>query len=355
MSVSKRGGKWCIGYSHNGRWVRKTIGTSKKLAVLVEKKIKLDIAKGEYLGMVESKKMLFEELCEEYLQFSKANKTTQSHRRDQTSIKNLLSVSKGKLIARVSARDVEHYMNKRRDKVTPATVNRELSCIKHMFNKAVQWGYLANSPLRTVKKYKEPPGRVRYLSESESVKLLQHCADHLKPIVVMALNTGMRKGEILNLEWADIDMHNRTITLRKTKNNELRILPINNMLYRTLRLMGQQPGNQYVFSNCDGKPYRDIKVGFKAALRRAGIKDFRFHDLRHTFASRLVMAGVDIRTVQVLLGHKDIKMTMRYSHLSDKNLRKAVDKLGFSDYSGSADRTNTAQSGYAKSAGSAKR
>ncbi|MGB3479915.1 MAG: tyrosine-type recombinase/integrase [bacterium] len=355
MSVFRRDNKWCIGYSLNGRWVRKTIGTSKKLAVLAEKKINLDIAKGEYLGIIEAKKLLFEELCEEYLQFSKANKTTQSHRRDQTSIKNMLSAFKGKLITRISAHALEQYMNKRREKVTPATVNRELSCIKHMFNKAVQWGYLANSPLRTVKKYKEPPGRVRYLSENESVKLLRQCADHLKPIVMMALNTGMRKGEILNLEWADIDMHNRTITLRKTKNNELRILPVNNILYRTLRLMGQQFGNQYVFSNGDCKPYRDIKVGFMAALRRAGIRDFRFHDLRHTFASRLVMAGVDIRTVQVLLGHKDIKVTMRYSHLSDQNLRKAVDKLSSSEYSSSADRTNTAQSGYAKSAGSAKR
>jgi integrase len=323
--------------------------------MLTEKKIRLDIAKGEYLGIIESKKLLFEELCEEYLQFSKANKTPQSHRRDQTSIKNLLSVFKGRLIAKISAYDVEYYMNKRRDKVTPATVNRELSCIKHMFNKAVQWGYLVTNPLRMVNKYKEPPGRVRYLSELEIRRLLQHCTEHIKPIIIMALHTGMRKGEILSLKWSDIDMHNRTITIRKTKNNEVRILPINNALYRILKVMWQQLDNQYVFSNTEGKPYSDIKVGFRAALRRAGIKDFRFHDLRHTFASRLVMAGVDIRTVQVLLGHKDIRVTMRYSHLSDQNLRRAVDKIGFSEYSGSEDRTNTAQLASGKSVVSAKR
>ena len=355
MSVFKRGNQWCIGYSRNGKWVRKTIGTSKKLAELAEKKIKLDIAKGEYLGIVESKKLLFEELCEEYLQFSKTNKTAQSYRRDETSIKNLLSVFKGKLIVKISAHNVEHYMNKRRDKVAPATVNRELSCIKHMFSKAVQWGYIINNPMRIVRKYKEPPGRMRYLSESEVIKLLHHCAEHIKPIIMMALHTGMRKGEILNLKWADVDMHNRTITIRKTKNNELRILPVNDVLYRTLRAMDQQLGYQYVFSNTDGKPYLDIKVGFRATLRRARIHDFKFHDLRHTFASRLVMAGVDIRTVQVLLGHKDIKVTMRYSHLSDQNLRKAVDKLAFSDYSGSEDRTNTAQSKCVESSVPAKR
>jgi len=355
MSVRKRGNTYYIGYSLNGRWVRKAIGPSKKLAMLAEKKIRLDIAKGEYLGIVESKKLLFEELCEEYLQFSKANKTAQSHRRDQTSIKNLLATFKGKLMAKISARDVELYMTKRRDTVTPATVNRELTCIKHMFNKAVQWLYLKSNSLVTVRQYKEPPGRVRYLVEKEISRLLQHCADHIKPIVIMALNTGMRKGEILSLKWADIDMQNRTIALRKTKNNELRILPVNDALYKTLRSMGQQLGNQYVFSDNTGNSYRDIKKGFSAALRRAGIQDFRFHDLRHTFASRLVMAGVDIRTVQELLGHKDIKMTMRYSHLSDQNLRKAVDKLEFSDYSGSGDRTNTAQLSSSKSAVSAKR
>jgi integrase len=355
MSVFKRGNQWCIGYSRNGKWMRKAIGTSKKLAMLAEKKIRLDIAKGEYLGIVESKKLLFEELCEEYLQFSRANKTAQSYRRDQTGIKNLLSVFRGKLIMKISAYNLEHYMNTRRDKVTPATVNRELSCIKHMLSKAVQWGYLVTNPLRTVNKYKEPPGRVRYLSDDEIRRLLPHCADHIRPIIVMALHTGMRKGEILNLKWADIDMRNRTITIRKTKNNELRILPINEVLYRTLEVMGQQLDNQYVFSNTDGKPYRDIKVGFRAALRRTGIRDFRFHDLRHTFASHLVMAGVDIRTVQVLLGHKDIRITMRYSHLSDQNLRKAVDKLVSSEYSGSEDRTYTAQSASAKSAVSAKR
>lgn len=342
MSVFRRGNNWCIGYSLNGRWVRKMIGPSKKLAELTEKEIKLKIAKGKFLGIDEPKKMLFNDLCREYLQFSKANKTQKSYIRDQTSIKSFLKTFRCKLISGISAHDVERYMNKRKEKVTSASVNRELSCIKHMFNKAVQWRYLSENPLRSVKKFKEAPGRVRYLNENEANKLLQCCSEHIKPIVIMALNTGMRRGEILNLKWSDIDMDSRTITLRRTKNNEIRMIPINKELHNVLVSLGQQTDGNYVFPNSDGKPYGDIKTGFKGALRRAGIKNFRFHDLRHTFASRLVMAGVDIRTVQELMGHKDIRMTMRYSHLSDRNLREAVDKLNFSGNNGSEDRTNTA-------------
>ncbi|MBE0433086.1 site-specific integrase [candidate division WOR-3 bacterium] len=342
MSVFKRGGKWCIGYSLNDRWVRKTIGTSKKLAELAEKEIKLKIAKGELLGIIERKRILFQDLCTEYLQYSRANKTIQSHRRDRVSIRNLLVPFGDRFIHQITARDLEHYKNRRKDKVTPATVNRELSCIKHMFNKAVEWGHLPDNQLRPVMKFKEPPGRMRYLQNEEISRLLNYCADHLKPIVIMALNTGMRKGEILNLTWGDVNLKNRMITITNSKNNSSRIIPINDATYGILVSLGQQIVEQYVFSHPDGKPYRDIKDGFTAAVNRAKLSDVRFHDLRHTFASHLVMNGVPILEVQKLLGHKTLAMTMRYSHLSNKNLRDAVDKLDFSGYNGSEDRTNTA-------------
>ncbi|MGB3478410.1 MAG: site-specific integrase [bacterium] len=323
MSVFKRSNKWCIGYSLNGRWVRKIIGSSKKVAELAERDIRLKIAKGKYLGIVEQK-ISFEGLCKIYLEFSKANKTAQSHRRDIVSIKNLLITFNARLIFKISALDLEHYMNKRRIKVAPATVNRELSCIKHMFNKAVQWGYLLENPLRSVVKFKEPPGRTRYLTKKEIAKLLSYCAYHVGPIVVTALNTGMRKGEILNLKWRDIDMKNRVIIVRNSKNNESRTIPINDRLLQQLKVIGPELENQYVFSHSDGSQYRDIRGGYKGAVKRAGLIDVTFHTLRHTFASHLVMNGVPILEVQKLLGHKTLSMTMRYSHLSNKNLRDAA-------------------------------
>ncbi|MEO0124515.1 MAG: tyrosine-type recombinase/integrase [candidate division WOR-3 bacterium] len=329
MRVYQRKGVWYIDYSFNGRRVRRAVGTSKKMAELALKEIELKIVKGKFLGIAETKEVLFDNLCAEYLNFSKANKAAQSYRRDQVNVKNLLKSFSGKLVSEISAYELERYKSLRVKEVTPASVNRELSCIKHMFNKAVQWGYLKENPLRLVMKFKEPPGRVRYLTEEEIDKLLDCCANHLRPIVVTALNTGMRKGEILNLRWSDVDLKNRVITLKRTKNNEIRMVPINQVLYNELLKIEKRYGSQYVFADKNGKPYGDIKNGFNHALKRAGISDFRFHDLRHTFASRLVMVGVDIRTVQELMGHKDIKMTMRYSHLSNLHLREAVKKLEY--------------------------
>jgi len=327
MRVYQRKSVWYIDYSFNGRRVRKNVGTSKKMAELALKNIEVKIAKGEFLGVIEEKQATFDELCVEYLKFSKVNKRPQVFRRDKIIANNLLKVFSGKKIKHISVHDLEKYKLQRKNEVSASTVNRELTCMNHMQNKAVEWGLLDFNRLRIVRRFKEPPGRLRYLTDSEIGKLLKSCANHIKSIVMVALNTGMRKGEILNLRWSNIDMKNRIIMIRKTKNNEMRMIPINNTLYYELKTIGAQSNGQYVFTNQNGKPYGDVKTGFNAALRRAGIKDFRFHDLRHTFASRLVMAGVDIRTVQELMGHKDIKMTMRYSHLSDAHLKEAIKKL----------------------------
>ncbi len=327
MRIYQRKGVWYIDYSFNGRRLRKAVGRSKKIADLALKKVELEIARGEFLGVVEPKKVLFDKLCEEYLIFSKANKASSSYERDQLSIKHWLQAFHGKLMTEVSSYELESYKNRRRDEVAPATVNRELSCIKHMFNKAVQWGYLTDNPIRNVTKFKEPPGRVRYLTDEEIERLLNCCSEHIRSIVVTVLNTGMRKGEILNLKWSDVDMKNRIIIIRKTKNNETRIMPMNDTVCDVLDSIGPGILDKQVFTDQYGRDFKSFKKGFCGALRRANIKDFRFHDLRHTFASRLAMAGTNMRTVQELLGHKDIRMAMRYSHLSDVHLKEAVKKL----------------------------
>ena len=329
MRIYQRKSVWYIDYSFNGRRVRKKVGTSKKMAELALNQVEISITKGEFLGIKVPTKMIFDKLCEQYLEYSKAHKTERSYLRDMTSIKILLSSFGDKLISEISVHELELHKSIRREVVRPASVNREISCIKHMFNKAVQWGYIAENPFRSVLRFKEPPGRTRYLSQNEITRLLDCCSVQTRQIVIVALNTGMRRGEILNLKWSDVEMRRRTITVRHTKNNEIRTIPMNDVLYETLSNMGPQLPDQYIFVNRDGKRLTTIKTGFRAALRRAGIKDFRFHDLRHTFASYLVMSGADIQTVQRLLGHKDIKMTARYSHLSDSHLREAITRLEY--------------------------
>lgn len=349
MSVFKRGKRYGIGYSHQGKWQRKMVADTKKEALEIEREVKRKISREIHLGIAEPKKMYFEELCEEYLIYSERNKKPSTNRRDKTSIKNLSPVFDGHLITHISLRDVEYYKNMRWEKVEPATVNRELGCIRHMFNKAVEWEFLYDNHLRYIKLLKEPPAITRYLTKVEIQRLLVNCNGHIKPIVIMAVNTGMRKGEILNLKWQYVDLKNRIITITHSKNNEMRTVPINDMLYNSLIEHGPQHPNQYVFSHPDGRPYGDVKTGFKKALKRAGITEFRFHDLRSTYAVHLALNGTRLLHIKNLLGHKDISVTLRYCQFADKLMeREAVDKLNFLDYNASGHHTFTAHLGEKK-------
>jgi integrase len=328
MGIFQKGKNWYIDYYYKGRRKRKKIGHSKKLALQVLQDVQLKIAKGEYLGIFDEKKIPFEEYTKQYLAFSKANKAWSTYqRRDRFSVDNLVSFFKGKYLFEITSEMIEKYKAARLEKVTPASVNRELACLKHMYTKAIEWGYIKSNPGKGVKRLKEPPGRLRYLKLEEVEALLKVCSDHIRPIVVTALNTGMRKSEILNLRWQDVDLKNRKITVVNAKNNESRVVPINQTLYRGLQDLCQRVKGEYVFSDRNDRPFKDIKKGFSSALKKIGIKDFRFHDLRHTFGSHLVMQGVDLRTVQQVMGHKDIKMTMRYSHLSPEHVQEAMEKL----------------------------
>ena len=211
-----------------------------------------------------------------------------------------------------------------------AYANRIIVTLKRMFKKAVDWNIAGEELLKNVKVslLKGENKRLRYLSEEEAERLISNCDKYLKSIVITALNTGMRKSEILNLTWDRVDLKNRLILLDKTKNGERREIPINDTLYNTLSGLTRHVKTGYVFYNPETlKPYYDIKKGFASALRKSRILDFRFHDLRHTFASWLAMKGADLVTVKDLMGHKDIKMTLRYSHLSHAHIKKAVSLL----------------------------
>jgi len=328
MGLYRRGSVWYVDYSFDGKRVRKRIGTSREQAAEVLKRINRKIVTGKTSGLDGQSFLLFEKLCDEYLLYSNANKAKSSHRRDTVSLKNILKTFRGRLITDITPRELERYKNERRKKVAPATVNRELSCLKHMFSKALDWKMMKENPMKSVKLFKEPPGRVRYLTEDEIKRLLSCCASYLKPIVIMALNTGMRKGEIFTLTWADVDMVNRMIRITNSKNNESRYVPINDTLFAALLKLGDNSKTDrplFIWKN--GKRIRRIYNGFRNAMERAEIRNCRFHDLRHTFASHLVMRGVDIRIVQQLLGHKTLAMTMRYSHISNEAMKAAVDKL----------------------------
>ena len=282
-------------------------------------------------------------------EYARANK--RSWETDQYRLGTLLPRLGDVLLTDLRPDVIERYKTERVDAhKAPGTVNRELALLRRMLSLAVEWGLLTQHPMATVKSLQEPPGRLRYLSADEYQALLAACAPHLRPIVVCAVHTGMRKGEILGLTWDQVDVRKRVIRVVRTKSGQARAIPINDPLAAELQRLPRRLGTDVVFWNEQtGRRYVDVGRAFESALARAGLSEkletpwvdsrgiarvkvrwrplVRFHDLRHTFATH-VQAGLgDLRVTQALLGHQDIRMTLRYAHLSETRLRDAVAHL----------------------------
>lgn len=328
MRVYERDKRWYVDFSYNGKRYRKAAGKTKRDALLKLGEIQRRIESKDANSVPVTAPRTFAGYAEEYLEYSLTHKKHSSYLRDVTSIRQLLNAFGVLNLSDITLRLIEQYQEIRARKVSPASVNRETQALKHMLRKATEWNYIQANPAQAAKKLREPAGRIRYLSLEERERLIKECSETLRDIVVTALETGMRKAEIEGLTWKDVDFERRTITLLRTKNNEIRTVPISNSLMPLLQRLHIERRGIHVFSKPDGTPYKSWRTAFETACRRAGIVDFLFHDLRHTFASYLVMASVDIRTVQELMGHRDIKMTMRYSHLSNAHLLEAINKVG---------------------------
>lgn len=246
-----------------------------------------------------------------------------------------------------------------------ASANRNMTRLRGLLSRAVDWGFLESHPLQKLKRLKvDKRGRVRFLSFEEEARLrkamigreLKICADreranlwraqrnkvllddlslaayadHLQPLVLISLNTGMRRGEVFNLKWDDISFEQKRITVEgeTSKSGQTRHIPINTELYVTLsRWRERNDRDGFVFPGRNGKRLDNVKKSWSGLLSQAKIKDFRWHDLRHTFASKLVMKGVAINTVRELLGHSDLAMTLRYAHLATDTKVDAVELL----------------------------
>jgi integrase len=246
----------------------------------------------------------------------------------------------GKKIAAVKQLHVEEYIAKRQaDGAAPATINKEVARLRHLCNKAVAWGEIPRNPCAGIRHLKEPPARVAYLEPHERALLLTEAAVYspvLLAIISVAMLTGARLSEILALTWGNVDLGRRVLTFRKTKSGRVRHVPMNPDLYNVLSRIAAErktddPAAPLFPADWNGRrvttAFHRIANGEKAKGRIAVKKGFRFHDLRHDFASWLTMNGVAMRGVQTLLGHADLRMTERYSHLADRVLAAAVEVL----------------------------
>jgi integrase len=279
-------------------------------------------------------------------------------------------------LVRITAGMVDRWRSDRRDRrrnkngggerrVSGSTVNRDLAALQAALSRAVDWGFLTINPLTRMKRAVEDESAVvRYLSDEEEADLRATLVardqgrrrardaanrwrrdrgydlrpaygvytDHLTPLVLLALNTGLRRGELFRLQWQDVQFKRRLLTVRGggAKSGQTRHVPLNSEAAKVLERWKQENGGSrtFVFMNARStEPLNDVKKAWAVLVKKAGLLAFRFHDLRHTFASKLVMAGVDLNTVRELLGHSDIAMTLRYAHLAPEHKAAAVEKL----------------------------
>ncbi|BFU94354.1 MAG: putative Integrase [Nitrospira sp.] len=332
MGLVKRGDVWWMSFTYQGKQVRKSTGTSdRRLADAILAKVKVQIVEGQYFERAAAESHTFQELMDRYEKEHVARKLR--HRGLKGYMKNLRGFFGERTLADITPKEIVAYKNKRyEDGMAPATINRELANLKKAFNLAMrEWEWCHQNPVSRVSMEKENNKRDRWLTEEEEGRLLGSCRPWLLDVVVFALHTGMRMGEILELTWRGVDFNHRTVTVFRSKNGERRTIPVNETVLHMLKEKSKVRSLvlDRVFCSKIFTPLESghLRRAFRLALSKAKIEEFHFHDLRHTFATRLVQAGIDLYKVQQLLGHKSPIMTQRYAHHYPESLRDGVEIL----------------------------
>ena len=250
-----------------------------------------------------------------------------------TSSKHLIKFFGEMNLLSISPKDITRYKVLRREAgLKPATINRELAMLSKAFNVAVrEWEWLASNPVSRVSKEKENNERDRWLTVDEEMSLLENSPEWLRDIILFDLHSGLRQNELLSLTWDRVDMFRKTILINDTKNSKPKTIPLNKTALGILESKARVISirSKIVFhSKCGTKiDKHNLRRAFLIAMEKAGIRDFTFHGLRHTFATRLAQSGVDLYKISKLLGHKDIKTTQRYAHHCPDSLRDGVEIL----------------------------
>jgi site-specific recombinase XerD len=364
--IYKRGEIWYIDVRAGGRRIRKRVGSSKKVAELALKDAEVKIARDEF-GFADKNDILIPKFIEKFLEYSEAHHSPNTFKRYKAVTDHFQRFLKLRpeisLLSQIRAKEIDEYkvfrkgewVNPNGDPVESEadltdysrkgarahTINFELSTLRTIFYMAIKWGYLKENPIKGVTRLKvndsKPP---RFLTDKECHQLLEASPKGLREIFYVFLNTGMRKAELENLEWDDIDFRRKRIKIRRKdfwqpKTGE-RELPINSGTFGLLKKLKTENekgmDSKFVFPHRSGGKMKDkLREQLIRVARKAGLKGLtKIHSLRHTYASHLVMKGVDLPTVQKLMGHADIQTTMMYSHLAQDHLAEAVEKLEFS-------------------------
>ena len=335
-------GTWWIEFSLRGNYVHESIpgARTQAQAERAESKRREEIYEGKY----DPGKKLFSEFVDEiFLPWSTANK--RSHREDEQRSVTLKAFFGEKHLRDIKPMMIEkfkrerlatptkHDTEERPRPRTPASVNRDLACLSKILSMAFDNELIDSNPMRRVRLLKENGSRERFITADEEVKLFAKLTgrrDHIRSVVTVALNTGMRRGEILDLQWEHVNFIARTIFIARSKTGKTRTIPMNDIVFEELKALKQDAGTRdFVFSvSKTGVNIDSIKTGWRNACAAAGLVDLRFHDTRHTFATRLRANGVHEWDIRDLLGHTTTRMTSVYTHQTPANLRQAVTTLG---------------------------
>lgn len=326
---------WWMAFVYNGKLYRRSTGTTdRKIAERILGKVNTQIIENKWFDIDLSGHHTFDELMERYLHEVVCHKKLSTQETNRIQIAHMLDFFGNLTLDKITPALISDYRAERlKAGVKLRTIGYELTVLSHAFNIALkEWKWVHENPMASVKIYRKDNQIERWLTQEEEERLLPFCKEWLKGLVVFALNTGMRMAEIFRLKWQHVDMTRKTVTILESKNGQPRVLPLNQRAMSVLQEISRKTKianiEGYVFTK-DGLPVKkeQIQYYFLKAVKQAKIPHCRFHDLRHTFATRLVQSGVDLYKVSKLLGHENIKTTQRYSHHYPESLRGGVDIL----------------------------
>jgi len=325
-------GVWWIRYMDaQGRFRREKAGT-KGAAIDLYRKRKTEALEGKKLPeKLRRATITFVDIARDALAYSKAHKRTYGD--DVARTERMLGWFRDRSAESVTPQEIEHHFEEciGQEEWAASTVNHYRSLLSLMYRLAIRNGKASSNPARATRHRREDNSRVRYLTPEEETKLRGMLETEWKghiPEFDLALHTGLRLSEMYGLDWQDVDLSRRLLAVRRGKNGEARYARLNSVALRALgELRKRGDGTGPVIRNLEGERLCGPRYWFEKAIHKAGIADFHWHDLRHTFASRLTMAGVGLRAVQDALGHKSVAMTVRYSHLAPDFLLDVVEKL----------------------------
>jgi len=335
-SIYKRGNIWYLSAYVNGRRVRKRVARSKKLSELARQEIEVKIAKGD-LGWEELEDPSFDDVKEKYLQYVEGNTRPTTFVRYKETLQHFTDFlrsngSGSPRVSHISFETIENYKQERIKTLRPSTVNVELKALRIFYNFVIKCQCARENPANKVTFYREAEKKPTFLKKEEIDHLLKN-SNGLYPILYTFLKTGLRKSELINLRWDDLDFQRKCATVESkkswhTKTGKSRQIPLDDDLLNVLRKLPRT--SEYIFLNTNGRKYDyHLNERVKKLEECIGIRNLTLHTLRHTFISHLVMSGVDLVTVKELAGHSDIKTTMRYAHLAPEHLRKSIGKLPY--------------------------